>query len=184
MKTQIFSGRRPRVKVRETSFRMRRVPQKPSAARDSVWAIFHTIRRRCPVLPQSRTLQCPRFVTNPALGDQTRIGFCFDAGQCVMGEPNYIYPRRPSPPALARFPTVGHSYGSSLCCHSVAILIFSGIPLCLSVVHLVVSGFRCCSCVRNGLALHSSSIPIVLCLFVGWVRTGSPGVSWRNFSGV
>jgi hypothetical protein len=118
MKTQIFSGRRPRVRIRETS-RWRGLLQTSSAARNVGSAVFQTIWRRCLALQQcvrpSIHRHQARFVTDPALGDQSRIGIFRDDGQCVIGCFNAYSSIRPSPPTPALFPMVCHaSYVSSL----------------------------------------------------------------------
>jgi hypothetical protein len=97
---------------------------------------------------------------------------------------------RPSPPLLARFPTVSHPSFSFLRCYSVAILTLLVIPAYLCMAYLHVCGascyqysFRRHSYSRSGPVLHMSSIPIVSRLFPGWGAIGSLDMSWCYFCG-
>jgi hypothetical protein len=110
-KPQIISGRRPRFAVRETYFDMGR------ASSDTVCSAkrwFGCLSGHPTAVSGLATVNTRygvhghqvRFVTDPALGDQTRISTFCDGGQCVMGGHNAYTGVRPSPPALARSPTL------------------------------------------------------------------------------
>jgi hypothetical protein len=178
-KAQIFSGRHPRVRVRKTSFKMGR------ASSDTVCSLKrwfgylsgHPAAMSGLASDLRSGVHChqARFVADPALGDQTRIGISCDGSQYVIGSFNAYAGVRPSSPALALFPTVCHPSCLFLRCYVVTIQTFLAIPTCLYLAYLHVSGadhfppsFLRSSYSRSRLALHSSSILILLRLFVGW----------------
>jgi hypothetical protein len=102
--------------------------QIPSAVCNVGLAVFRAIQRRCEAWPHSRTPWCPRpsRVTRqgPTLSVMTVNAWWWGL--------NVYAGIRPFPPALARFPTVGHPSCPLFCCHSVAIQTFLAVPLCIS----------------------------------------------------
>jgi hypothetical protein len=91
--------------------------------------------------------------------------------------------------APTRFPRVGHPSCPPLCCFSAPIRTFLAVPARLSEVHRHSSGsgrclllpFRRCSFPGSGLVPHSSSKPVIFCLFARWRPIGSPRMSWCSF---
>jgi hypothetical protein len=146
-KAHIVSGRRPRVRVIRTSFKMGR------DFSDTV----------CSVKPGfAPVANVTRHGLSPSQPRVTRLVSVFPDCRSTPNGGLYAYAGVcPSPPALSRFPTVVHISRSFLSCYLFAIPNFSVIPACFLVIHRLVSDADYFLLpFRSGLVLHSSSILI------------------------
>jgi hypothetical protein len=190
--TQIFCGRHPRVSGKIPS-RWEGFPQIPSAACNGSSTVFRAIRRRCQAWPVTYALVSKvkrhGLSQTQSLCDQAMVGLFRNDSQRVKGGGLCIRRRPPFSAGPRSFPDGWAPLLSASLLLLESIRAFSAVPMCLSEALRYVSGtghhflppFRKSSYAGSDLALHCSSMPIVLRLFARWERSAPPNCPGARF---